>query len=286
MTRAWIRLIAGLGNAAVRAGAIACAGWAAPIWAQDAPFESAPADLGDPQAIECLATAISYEAGNEPLAGQEAVAQVVLNRVRAPDFPKSVCGVVYQGASRRTGCQFTFTCDGSLSRPRSARSLSAARLVAARVLRGGGPSLVGDALNYHADYVSPGWALGLTRVVKIGAHIFYRRPGGAGWAPGQGAAAFASAGSVTASTARPASAASPGVFAPWGLPVLRIARGGAVRAITPPSLPAQHQIGPLVDPSQRDGQAAPGAGAAAVGARLDNDRERVVDQAVTVADRR
>ena len=82
-------------------------------------------------AAECLALAITYEAGQEPLAGQEAVAQVILNRVRHSAYPESVCAVVWQGAERRTGCQFTFTCDGSLRRPRSAAQMAAAR--AARV---------------------------------------------------------------------------------------------------------------------------------------------------------
>ncbi len=69
------------------------------------------------RALECLANAIYYEAATEPLDGQRAVAQVVLNRLRHPAFPNSVCGVVYQGSERATGCQFTFTCDGSLVRP-------------------------------------------------------------------------------------------------------------------------------------------------------------------------
>jgi len=71
------------------------------------------------RSIDCLADAIYYEAGNEPVEGQRAVAQVVLNRVRHPAYPNSVCGVVYQGAARRTGCQFSFVCDGSLARART-----------------------------------------------------------------------------------------------------------------------------------------------------------------------
>src|SRR5256885_2615100 len=68
------------------------------------------------QALQCLASAVYYEAGNQDEGGERAVAQVVLNRVRHPAFPASVCGVVYQGSTRSTGCQFTFTCDGSLNR--------------------------------------------------------------------------------------------------------------------------------------------------------------------------
>ena len=128
-------------------------------------------------ALDCLATAISYEAGREPVIGQEAVAQVILNRARHRAFPKTVCGVVYQGSSRRTGCQFTFTCDGSLMRRRSPASLLAARTVAARVFDGLAGAGIGSATFYHADYVTPYWAPALARVGQIGAHIFYRFPG-------------------------------------------------------------------------------------------------------------
>lgn len=167
-------------------------------------------------AIECLAAAITYEAGHEPVAGQEAVAQVVLNRVRHPAFPKTVCGVVYQGSTRRTGCQFTFTCDGSLLRRRAPAALLAARAVAMRVLDRGSAG-VGEATFYHADYVSPYWAPALVRVAQIGAHIFYRFPGGGlstevaraiGGAPGQPA--------IPNSTS----------FAVWGLTAATIARHG------------------------------------------------------------
>ena len=129
------------------------------------------------RALQCLSSAISYEAGNEPVEGQEAVAQVILNRVRHPAYPKSVCGVVFQGATRKTGCQFTFTCDGSLLRPRSAIALSNAKMVAERVISGFAPSSVGGATHYHADYVTPYWASSLIKVKTIGAHLFYRMPG-------------------------------------------------------------------------------------------------------------
>ncbi len=111
-------------------------------------------------AAECLALAVSYEAGQEPVAGQEAVAQVILNRVLHPAYPDSVCGVVWQGSARRTGCQFTFTCDGSLRRPRSAAQMTAARAVAVRVLAGESADHVAGATHYHADYVTPYWAPG------------------------------------------------------------------------------------------------------------------------------
>lgn len=218
----------------------------------------------DPRDVDCLASAISYEAGNEPVEGQEAVAKVVLNRLRAPDFPKTVCGVIFQGSARRTGCQFTFTCDGSLLRPRSARSLAAARLVAERVLRGEGGATIGDAINYHADYVSPVWARSLSRVTKIGAHIFYRRPGGIGAPTGEGIVYVP----ATMTRALPV----PGTFAPWGLPTLAISRAGTVRAIGAPSVAPADQIGARVDSRQRDDQLPPGPGATVARAGVDTNR--------------
>lgn len=204
---------------------------------------SMPLPAPDPRDVDCLASAISYEAGNEPVEGQEAVAKVVLNRLRAPDFPKTVCGVIFQGSSRRTGCQFTFTCDGSLLRPRSARSLAAARLVAERVLRGEGGATIGDAINYHADYVSPVWARSLSRVTKIGAHIFYRRPGGIGASPAEGIAY------VPATATRAATV--PGTFAPWGLPTLAISQSGRVRDVVSRRAPPEPDTGPRFDTPQR-----------------------------------
>lgn len=130
-------------------------------------------------AMQCLALAISYEAGFEPLAGQEAVAQVILNRVRHRSYPDTVCGVVWQGSQRRTGCQFTFTCDGSLRRQRNTAALIAAQQVAVRVLAGQTEDHVRGATHYHANYVSPYWAPSLIRVRQIATHIFYRTPGAA-----------------------------------------------------------------------------------------------------------
>ncbi len=156
-------------------------------------------------AIDCLALAINYEAGHEPAAGQAAVAEVILNRLRHPAFPKTVCGVVYQGSERRTGCQFSFTCDGSLARRRDPRIWQQAIAVATQVLDGQRAATVGRATHYHADYVNPYWAPALTRVAVIGRHIFYRFPGAEVAATGAG-------------TAPPAATAVPS-FAPWGLPI-------------------------------------------------------------------
>lgn len=129
------------------------------------------------QALDCLTEAIYREAGAESLDGKQAVAQVVLNRLRHPAFPKTICGVVYQGSGRATGCQFTFTCDGSLARKPSAWGWLQARAVARSALAGYVFKGIGLATHYHADYVLPYWAPTLVKVGQIGAHIFYRWPG-------------------------------------------------------------------------------------------------------------
>jgi spore germination cell wall hydrolase CwlJ-like protein len=129
------------------------------------------------RALECLTQAVYYEAAREPEVGQEAVAQVVLNRVRHPAYPKSVCGVVYQGAARASGCQFTFTCDGSLRFAPEPARWRRARAVAERALDGHVDEKVGSATHYHADYVAPYWAPTLVKLAQVGQHIFYRWTG-------------------------------------------------------------------------------------------------------------
>lgn len=132
------------------------------------------------QALNCLASAVYYEAGNQDTDGERAVAQVVLNRVRHPAFPNSVCGVVYQGSTRPTGCQFTFTCDGSLAREPDADGWRRAWKVAEDALSGDVYAPVGWATHYHADYVLPTWAPSMAKNAIVGAHLFYRWPGGWG----------------------------------------------------------------------------------------------------------
>ncbi|MGQ0660094.1 cell wall hydrolase [Sphingosinicella sp.] len=128
--------------------------------------------------LDCLTAAVYYEARSETLDGQRAVAQVVLNRARHPAFPNSVCGVVYQGSQRRTGCQFSFTCDGSMQRGvRNAAGWETARQVASAALSGFVHSPVGLATHYHTTAIRPWWAPSLTRAITVGAHIFYRWPG-------------------------------------------------------------------------------------------------------------
>ena len=132
------------------------------------------------QALNCLANAVYYEAGNQDENGERAVAQVVLNRVRHPAFPASVCGVVYEGSTRPTGCQFTFTCDGSLNRQPDADGWRRAMQVAAEALDGSVYAPVGWATHYHADFVVPYWASTMAKNAVVGAHLFYRWAGGWG----------------------------------------------------------------------------------------------------------
>lgn len=135
------------------------------------------------RSIDCLTAAIYYEAAREPTEGQRAVAQVVLNRVRHPAYPNSVCGVVFEGAQRYTGCQFSFSCDGSLRRAPMASLWQRARAVAVAALDGFVYAPVGWATHYHANYVVPYWASSLVKADVVGTHIFYRWRGGWGRAP-------------------------------------------------------------------------------------------------------
>ena len=132
------------------------------------------------RAILCMTQAIYYEAALEPTPGQEAVAQTVLNRVRHPAFPHTICGVVYQGAQQVTGCQFSFACDGSRQRAPIAPFWQRAQTVARQAVSGFVMPAVGTATAYHADYVFPRWGPTLVKIAQIGVHIFYRFPGPAG----------------------------------------------------------------------------------------------------------
>ncbi|HEU0067007.1 MAG TPA: cell wall hydrolase [Sphingomonas sp.] len=139
------------------------------------PFQlAARTDDDAARARECLTEAVYYEARSQDRDGQRAVAQVVLNRVRDRAFPKSVCGVVYQGSERRTGCQFSFTCDGSMNGRRDDSAWARAADVADAALSGDVFSAVGSATYYHANYVLPWWAASMARITQVGAHIFYR----------------------------------------------------------------------------------------------------------------
>lgn len=142
------------------------------------PFVFKAASEADRQrAVRCLTQGIYYEAALESTEGQEAVAQVILNRVRDPNYPNTICGVVFEGAERNTGCQFSFTCDGALSQAPVGWAWERARTVALRSLAGHVATKVGTATHYHADYVHPWWSPTLAKITQIGAHIFYRWKG-------------------------------------------------------------------------------------------------------------
>ena len=128
------------------------------------------------RAADCLALAALAEAGGDD-AGQRAVIQVVLNRVRHPAFARTVCGVVFEGSQRRTGCQFTFTCDGSLDRRYSDASRAAALSRAQEALGGRVFAPVGIATHYHTDWVYPWWSPKLLKVAQVQTHLFFRWPG-------------------------------------------------------------------------------------------------------------
>ena len=132
------------------------------------------------RALQCMTAAIYYEAASEPDAGQRAVAQVVLNRVAHPAYPNTVCGVVYQGSERSSGCQFSFTCDGSLARRPSALFWNRAETVARQALAGYVYRPAGLATHYHTFQVHPYWAPSLRYLGTIGAHLFYSFNGAAG----------------------------------------------------------------------------------------------------------
>ena len=156
------------------------------------PFSEAPNPPAEPftlpvadqvaktRALDCLTMAVYYEAASESDEGEAAVAQVVLNRLRNPLFPKTVCGVVFEGSKLPTGCQFSFTCDGSLARQPSPAGWKRARDTAARALNGYVLKAVGEATHYHTMWVVPYWQPSVVKLTQIGAHIFYRWPGSLG----------------------------------------------------------------------------------------------------------
>ena len=171
------------GSSTLPAGnhAVAPAELAASRISETAPsFRAAGSGIDKARALQCLSMAIYYEAASESIDGQRAVAQVVLNRVAHPSYPASVCGVVFQGSERQTGCQFSFTCDGALARRPSPSVFARARQVAHQALSGGVYAPVGLATHYHTIWISPYWAPSLHTIGTIGAHRFYRWRGAAG----------------------------------------------------------------------------------------------------------
>ena len=235
------------------------------------PLFSDKAGSAHMRASNCLAQAIWYEAASESDAGKRAVAQVVLNRVAHPGWPGSVCGVVYQGSNRSTGCQFSFTCDGSLKRKAKGRSWAEAQRLADEALAGSVYAPVGHATHYHTLWVNPYWASSLDHVGTIGAHRFYRNrgPGGrkgaftqryAGVEPGMDARVTLPPATETAATApiRNVAAISPVPSNPRkapasyeapGVPAQALAGPGAVR-----SEPSVSAVGQVREDYSRAGQ--------------------------------
>ena len=130
--------------------------------------------------LDCLTQAVYYEARGEGRDGMKAVAQVVLNRARHPAFPKTVCSVVYQGANRSTGCQFSFTCNGAMRGAVNRSAWNRAREIATSALSGQVFAAVGNATHFHTTAVSPSWRNNLVRVNQVGDHLFYRFGGRSG----------------------------------------------------------------------------------------------------------
>jgi hypothetical protein len=144
------------------------------------PFQLPGGADNAPRDVDCLTDAVYYEARGESADGQAAVAQVVLNRVRHPAFPKSICAVVFQGVHSGNGCQFSFACNGAMTRPREPDAWARAQDIATHALTGGVMTAVGNATNFHAARVGLSWGGGMVRVARIGMHIFYRLSGYAG----------------------------------------------------------------------------------------------------------
>jgi hypothetical protein len=155
-----------------QAGADAAQSWPGRFGAHE-PLGRRASMLEAERDLTCLTEAVYFEARSESLGGQAAVAQVVMNRLANPNFPKSVCGVVFQGAAH-PGCQFTFACDGSMRQPLELAAWDRARRIAEQALAGVQASAVGAATHYHTVDVDPYWRPTMLRVAQVGLHIFYR----------------------------------------------------------------------------------------------------------------
>lgn len=215
------------------------------------PFLASYSDAASALRAEtCLTEAIYYEGALEPENGQRAIAQVVLNRVRHPAYPNSVCGVVFEGQARSTGCQFTFTCDGSRARAPVPSLWARANRIARAALGGAVAAEVGLSTHYHADYVIPYWSATLDPSGQIGRHKFYRWRGNNGQL-----AAFTNRYSgreplIAAYTPPPAGAKQGGLPAGSAPGIVAASTGGPppapMLAITPPTpAPAPFKARPL-----------------------------------------
>lgn len=129
--------------------------------------------------IECLAMNVYHEARSESLAGQYAVADVVLNRVESRLYPDSICGVVFQaktweGVPIRDKCQFSWYCDGKSDTPKEKRAWLYSQLVAHKVVHGYVKDNTDGSVYYHANYVRPFWSKHYDHTVTLGSHLFYK----------------------------------------------------------------------------------------------------------------
>jgi spore germination cell wall hydrolase CwlJ-like protein len=122
----------------------------------------------------CIAQAVYFEARSEPLVGQVAIAEVILNRIVDARYPNTACEVVFQNQQRHNRCQFSFACDGLSDRPRNAGAWEKALKVVALVMNGERSGVAKRATHYHAAYVSPRWSAHLSKLGQVGSHIFYR----------------------------------------------------------------------------------------------------------------
>ncbi len=127
--------------------------------------------------LDCMAANIYFEASTQERIGKIGVAQVTMNRVRSPEFPNSICEVVFQGPKNKKHkhlCQFSWYCDGKPDVIRSKRMWRECVYIAKYVMLGGVPDITKKSTHYHADYVQPWWAKKMEKTVKLGDHIFYR----------------------------------------------------------------------------------------------------------------
>ena len=136
---------------------------------------SLPVPKSDEQ-MSCLAEALYFEARGEPIKGQLAVGEVILNRVEDPRYPSSICKVVNQGTGRRFACQFTYTCDGKLETVHERKPYEISLKIAKILMTTHDRKLTRGSTHYHSNYVDPKWSKKFERVAKFGRHIFYRQP--------------------------------------------------------------------------------------------------------------
>lgn len=199
--------------------------------------------------LECLTQAVYYEARGEGLDGMKAVAQVVLNRARHPSFPKTVCGVVFQGSNRSTGCQFSFTCNGAMRARVNQSAWNRARDVASSALEGKAYAPVGSATHFHTTAVSPSWRNRLVRVSHIGDHVFYRFGGRNGSASTLSSEIQASAAvpHVMKASDTPAASSGPRPY------LMASNEAPATASVPAPAAPANVTVTPVSAPVQSGG---------------------------------